>query len=361
MLLASIHTPKTQDFIAHLAHREQWAITAFLDSLEITYFFVGADSEQHTLLQRCGPNQKSVLDLLRTRPHSTRRRATTQGEDKVKLDRIWQAVKILADELKSIDRISFSLLWDGHGAATPELDFSFDRTRQNAWDYLWKSLPIKARHGVPLEPPQHPVEPEERWIEPTPPTVEEPDSPGIRWHEFQQCNFDREPAWRWSRAWSLVRHGRYISLKRDDVETASAVRFLRQLVKCPQDAAQLAHDFPNLLAAHDLRTEDRDRSLELECRLLARQSSVEIAERLSISPGTIDAYCKLFYDIKERLDSRTYIVKKLLGVRGGVDDQHAFEHVFGQQGFERGGVLVTAENQNACLLRKQRPHGIDAP
>ena len=44
-----------------------------------------------------------------------------------------------------------------------------------------------------------------------------------------------------------------------------------------------------------------------------------------------------------------------------VTDQHACEHVFGKKGFERGGVLVTAENQHACLLRKQRPHGIDAP
>jgi hypothetical protein len=49
-LLANIDKPKAQDFIARLAHREQWASAAFLDSLGISYFFVGSDYKCHTPL-----------------------------------------------------------------------------------------------------------------------------------------------------------------------------------------------------------------------------------------------------------------------------------------------------------------------
>lgn len=316
-LLANIDKLKAEGFLARLAHREQWAIAAFLDSLKIAYFFVGSDDERGALLQRCGPDRTAVLNLLKTRPRSAGHESATQDEDTDQLDRIWQAVKILADELKSIDGVSFSLLWDGHGAATPEFDFSIDRTRQYAWDFLWKTLPIEARRGVPLKPPPRPFELEVQRIDPAVPSALESGIQEIAWPDFQRHNIDRSLDWRWCRAFSLVRNDRDFNSKWDDTETGSAVEFLRALFRTPQDPASLAEKMPSFQSAHQIRTGPIDLRLELEARLLARQSSEEIAERLSVSATAVDAYHDAFFDVRDRLESKTYVVKKVIGVNSG--------------------------------------------
>ena len=60
-----------------------------------------------------------------------------------------------------------------------------------------------------------------------------------------------------------------------------------------------------------------DRRIELEARVLARQSSPEIAERLDVSAGAIDAFSSTFFDIRSRLNTTTYIVKKVIETSSG--------------------------------------------
>ena len=369
-LLTNIDKPKAQDFLARMAHRELSAITAFFDSLEITYFFVGLDKKHNTYLQRCGPDRKHVLDMLQTRPSYAGRESTNQGEDKDKLDRIWQAVLILTDELTTISDISFSLLWNGHSGATPELDYSGDCTRQDAWDLVWLSLPYQDRCRVLRKPPPRSIDLEEQRLEPAPPSTWESDPAavsGIAWYQFQQNNFDCSPDWRWNRAWSLVRHHRYVSKKRDDAQTGDAVRFLRRLIKQPQNCEQLADDFPNLLAAHEIRTGHRDHSLELESRLLARQSSSEIAERLSISAGAVDAYVSTFFDIRSRLNAKSYIVKKIIGMDSGLGSHPlTLEELAKQVAYFAGSdvldvVLPYIKNNGRELARRTAGVGIQDP
>ena len=71
---------------------------------------------------------------------------------------------------------------------------------------------------------------------------------------------------------------------------------------------------PDLWSAHEIRMGPVDRRIELEARVLARQSSVEIAERLNLSAGAIDAYLLTFFDVQSRLNSPIYIIKKAIGV-----------------------------------------------
>jgi len=75
---------------------------------------------------------------------------------------------------------------------------------------------------------------------------------------------------------------------------------------------------PDFFAAHEIITGPFDLRLELEARLLARQSSEEIAERLSISAAAVDAYHDAFFDVRGRLKSRTYVVKKAVGMDSGL-------------------------------------------
>lgn len=56
------------------------------------------------------------------------------------------------------------------------------------------------------------------------------------------------------------------------------------------------------------------RRLELQCRLLARQSSKEIAYELDAIPEVIELYHDLFYDVRSQLDTMT---------------DHLFQHVIG--------------------------------
>lgn len=51
----------------------------------------------------------------------------------------------------------------------------------------------------------------------------------------------------------------------------------------------------------------------LEARLLAGQSSVEIAYAFGTFPTSIDWYEKMFFDVRDRLDRRDYIIKVILG------------------------------------------------
>jgi hypothetical protein len=153
-----------------------------------------------------------------------------------------------------------------------------------------------------------------------PPSRTEPD-PGnchrIVWPKFQAFNFDRQLDWRWNRAFALVLNGRYVSRRRDDLQTGQAVRFLREMFKPVQDLKTLAAQMPDLWSAHELSMGPADQRVELEARVLARQSSVEIAERLNLSAGAIDAYVSTFFDVRSRLHSTSYILKKVIEVNSG--------------------------------------------
>ena len=152
------------------------------------------------------------------------------------------------------------------------------------------------------------------------PSRTEPD-PGncnrIFWPKFQEFKIDRDLDHRWNRAFALVMNGRYISRRRDDPETGQAVRFLRELVKPVQDLKRLATQMPDLWSGHEIRMGPPDQRIELESRILARQSSTEIAERLDVSAGAIDAYESAFFDVRSRLHSTSYVLKKVIEVNSG--------------------------------------------
>jgi hypothetical protein len=307
-ILADIDKPKVQDYLAQLARRELWYVSAFLNSLQIPFFFVAWDHQRSVVVQCCGPDLKSVLSLLSHQPVTG---STTDGPANDRLDQIWQSAQFILDELRLRDGISFSLAWNPHYGRIPEFNFSgYDR--QVSWNALWQSLPLVDRCRISQEPPPRPTEFEEQRIEPAVPSTLESGIQGIAWPEFQQHNIDRRLDWRWCRAFSLIRNEIRFNPKWDDAETGSAVEFLRALLRNPQTLASLAERMPDLFAAHEIITGPFDQRLELESRLLARQSSEELAEQLSISPAAVDAYHDTFFDVRARLDAKTYIIKKVI-------------------------------------------------
>jgi len=133
--------------------------------------------------------------------------------------------------------------------------------------------------------------------------------------DLQRHSFLRPLAWRYERAQSLVSDGRYCLRHRDDQLTQRAVHFLRALRRCPPErqSDKLARDYPNIYAAYRLSEEGGPKRLEMEARLLARQSPVEIADLVGLPVAVVDMYEALFFQVMDRLAGRDWITVRAIG------------------------------------------------
>ena len=163
-LLAGIDKPKAQDYIVQLAKRDLSYVAAFFNSLRVPFFFFGWNHPQSAVVQCCGPDRKSVLALLN---HQLATQRPTAGPDNDRLNRVWQAVGIVLDELGLRDDVSFALVWESHRSQTSEFVF-FGHDRQVAWSVFWQSLPFEDRCRVSREAPPHHIELDEQQIDPDP-------------------------------------------------------------------------------------------------------------------------------------------------------------------------------------------------
>jgi hypothetical protein len=211
--------------------------------------------------------------------------------------------------------VSFAVAYLVDGDPLPQFVHDGDGPDERRWQRLLSCIPGEDRRTLPAAPPPTLEELQRPLIHPATPSTILPEgaiTSGIRWHEYQRYNPVRPPDWRWTRAWSIVHYGRYYSRKRDDGITGRLVRFFRGLLR--QEETLLPYDErPDLVAAQDLWKNGGLRRCELESRILARQSDEEIAARLKIAPGAVQAYADTFFDVRPRLKAKTYISTMILG------------------------------------------------
>lgn len=142
---------------------------------------------------------------------------------------------------------------------------------------------------------------------------------------LQKYSAVRSPRWRYDRARQLLgARPRRKPAKADDRLTRRAVEFLdlwdsapllnraKQHVRFVRQ--ELFPRYPELYLAYELFVTDgcERARCALEARLLARQSDEEIADRLSTMPEAVQAYEQLFFNVRDRLDNRDYIVSSVL-------------------------------------------------
>lgn len=310
--LLSIPAESQQEILTRVVEQGIAHVAEFLATCpELTFFFVGWDHLRHTVVMRCGPTKQQVVSMLRWRG-SRRRRHRNVDEDMC--ERVYESVEIIQDELDRREKISYVLMSWLDDEPMPEIRASLDHTHTDAWNSIRLTLPIEFAETLPETPPPSSIDLERTTIQPAPPTVWEPDPAicPISWSEYQRNNPMRSLDWRWSRSWALVRHSRYFCRKRDDEVTGRAVRFLRQLLNTPQDTASIKRKYPDLAAAHSIRTGPEDTRIELEARILARQSPEEIAKSLSVSPSSVRTYVAIFFDVLDRLKARMFIQKQVI-------------------------------------------------
>jgi hypothetical protein len=134
--------------------------------------------------------------------------------------------------------------------------------------------------------------------------------------DFQKQNPHRPASWRWGRACHLRDEGARPPAGTDDGPTLLAVEYLHALdsPRCPERPdGRLLHSYPGLHAAHHLHEQGGEARWELEARLLARQSSNEIAESIPVETATVDAYEAYFFNVRDRLLATDWVYGRLIG------------------------------------------------
>jgi hypothetical protein len=128
----------------------------------------------------------------------------------------------------------------------------------------------------------------------------------------------RLPQWREVRVLELLdrRSRPSRNCKYDDTYVRKYRSYLLRYSIASSDCERLevCRELPHIHSAHVIRhcsdSETRD---VLEARVLARQTAAEIAVKLAIEPDTVTAYEKIYFDVRERLDAKTYVAKVVLG------------------------------------------------
>jgi hypothetical protein len=124
----------------------------------------------------------------------------------------------------------------------------------------------------------------------------------------------RSPAWRWERAWDLVQAGRHFSRRRDDELTRRAMAYLRDLRRCREDRrVKRALTYPDVHAALRLHEQGGNTAVEVQARLLARQSFDEVARHTSVPVEAVKMYESLFFQVTDRLDARDWVTSQAVG------------------------------------------------
>ena len=136
---------------------------------------------------------------------------------------------------------------------------------------------------------------------------------------IEQFNPFRSPRWRYERVLELVdRPGRTLPFSRlDDVTVRRARNFFilwrRGRRGNEMDLSRAFCEDRGMYYAFLLdERHDEDIRKFVEARLLAGQSDEEIADKLCTVPEAIDAYEKLFFNVRDRLEHHDWIVRQII-------------------------------------------------
>ncbi|MES2793560.1 MAG: hypothetical protein V4719_28360 [Planctomycetota bacterium] len=124
------------------------------------------------------------------------------------------------------------------------------------------------------------------------------------------------PDWRWARALEIISSGKNASLERDGPDIVRAIGFIRKTceVVTAKPMRRLFKDDPDLALAYRFANEGGHRELELQCRILARESSGVIAVEMGLTKSIVETYCLMFFDVTERLKARGFILHRVIQI-----------------------------------------------
>lgn len=134
--------------------------------------------------------------------------------------------------------------------------------------------------------------------------------------ELTKENPWRPGDWRWQRASLLAADEIARNRRLDDPVVVRLERFARAVLVAenPADATSLALREPDIYWAYQLyRQDDPARRSEVEARILGGESREAIAGKTGISVKMLAAYEDAFYDVRDKLPHRSYVLHTLIG------------------------------------------------
>lgn len=122
------------------------------------------------------------------------------------------------------------------------------------------------------------------------------------------------PDWRWVYI-SRLREGAFrLSRAHPDYHVRRAYRYAgseRRAIS-PNEKFQLAAEFPDMHAAKLIHSGVDSERWMMEAAILGNAPREEIAAYLAQTPAMIDMYEKVFYDVRDKLSARGYILNRIL-------------------------------------------------
>ena len=126
-------------------------------------------------------------------------------------------------------------------------------------------------------------------------------------------DLSRSPAWRADRVHTLLLSKKDPSRTYDDEWVHRLFRFLRRYNRVSEmEHARLQSDYPDINAALIMSQETIGPKWTIEAGIMARLTGEELAEKLHCDTGPIRAYEKLYFDVREGLDSWDWVHTRVL-------------------------------------------------
>jgi hypothetical protein len=167
--------------------------------------------------------------------------------------------------------------------------------------------------------------------------------------ELVKESFLRAPDWRWKRATHCREKRKRLKPADSDSFLVEALRFSNEYFARREsdtfDELDIYEDYPLMHQAYTLYSKDgaSDLRWEVEARLLSGQTDEEIAKLTSASPEVIDLYEKVFFNVRDRLDSSSYIIQVVMGrsIHQGVSDRD-YDLIWKMYGYHGGPDILSA-------------------
>jgi hypothetical protein len=137
----------------------------------------------------------------------------------------------------------------------------------------------------------------------------------------------------------------YVSRRRDDEQTARAVRYLRALARSRSGrrGTAILEGYADVHAARQIDEADSPAKLIIQARLLARQTPPEIALLTGVPVQVVNAFEALFFQCRDRFSARDWIrlhcIGPLASALTGVPDAAAVLKMFA---YYCGAVVLDA-------------------
>ena len=175
--------------------------------------------------------------------------------------------------------------------------------------------------------------------------------------DFTEANPAHPADWRWQRAVLRVETRSRRQLGADDDWVRRAARYLRELRKGFDRAVRLD---PDLAAAHQIAGQHSLKRFEFEARILARQPANEIAPRCHLATNVIEVYQQLFFDVRDRLDTPSWITHQVLGPKAWEPlERDDIEWLWKDLGYRYGAAAID-ELTTAVPQKDLLQWGLDA-